>query len=131
MTGDCLIGCCSDTATALFNLANQYKKFKNFPGAEDCYRRAAGVLEQAYGADSPQVAKALNNLGNLLKKQEKYGEAEGVYERTVAIRCKSLGTAPDTANAIYNLALLQELSGNLAGAEVCAALLWVDDHDPV
>jgi tetratricopeptide (TPR) repeat protein len=112
-------GPCSDTATALFNLGNLYKKSKRLAEAEDCYRRAVGVLETAFGSESLEVARAMNNLGNLLKKQEKFSEAEDFYERTVGIRTKLLGASPDTANALYNLALLYELSNNLPAAEVC------------
>ena len=46
----------SDTSTALFNLGNQYKRLKNLDGAEDCYRRAVGVLEKAFGHDSVEVS---------------------------------------------------------------------------
>lgn len=58
----------------------------------------------------------------MLKKQEKFKEAEALYERTVAIRSKALGASPDTANAMFNLALLYELSLNLAEAEVSKTL---------
>ncbi len=63
----------------------------------------------------------MNNLANVLKKQEKLTEAELMYERTVAIRRKALGASPDTANAMFNLALLYELRLNLADAEVLCA----------
>ncbi len=64
------------------------------------------------------MGRCLNNQANLLKKQGKLEAAEALYERTVAIRTHALGDSPDTANALYNLALLYEMEGKLADAEV-------------
>lgn len=111
----------NDAATALLNLAGLYKKLRALEKAEDCYTRATAMLEHAHGKQSLEVGRCLNNQANLLKKQGKLEAAEALYERTVAIRTHALGDSPDTANALYNLALLYEMEDKLADAETTFA----------
>ena len=59
------------------------------------------------------MAYPLNGLANLYYKQGKYAEAEPLYQRALHIRTQYLGPEHiETAEIMYDFALLQEAQGN-------------------
>ena len=86
-----------NVATALTNLAEQYKAQGRYADAEPLYQRSLAIREKGLGPDHPDVATALNNLADLYLSQGRYADAEPLYERAVAIYEKALG--PDQPDA--------------------------------
>ncbi len=59
------------------------------------------------------MAYSLNRLAELYRRQGKYAEAEPFYLRALHIREQALGSEhPDTAEVIYDFALLRDAQGN-------------------
>ncbi|MCC9000405.1 MAG: tetratricopeptide repeat protein, partial [Candidatus Contendobacter sp.] len=65
--------------------------------AEELYRRALAIREQALGPDHPGTAASLNNLAVVLNAQGRLADAEALHRRALAIMEKALGpNHPDT-----------------------------------
>ena len=62
--------------------------------AEQHYRQALTIREQAWGSEHPQVATGLSKLADFYAAQGKYAEAEAALQRALAIREKKLGPEP-------------------------------------
>jgi tetratricopeptide (TPR) repeat protein/CHAT domain-containing protein len=105
-------------AAALNNLAAVYLSQGKHGEAEELYKRALAIREQALGANHPDVAQTLNDLATVYAKQGKYDEAEGLYKRALAIREQALGANhPDVANVLNNLAVVYRSQGKYDEAE--------------
>jgi CHAT domain-containing protein/Tfp pilus assembly protein PilF len=95
----------------------QYRKAQ-YAQALESFQRSLAILEQALGANHPDVARSLNNLASLYQAQGQYSKAEPLYQRSLAIREQALGANhPDVATALYNLAVLYEAQGQYSKAE--------------
>ena len=65
----------------LMQLGQLYNSIKNFSGAEQAYRRALAIQEQAFGADSPEVGDVLLNLALEVSNQARFDEAAALFDR--------------------------------------------------
>src|SRR5580700_5690544 len=94
-------------AIALINIARQSHTEGYFSRAEAQYRRALAILEQASGAQSPDLTPALNGLAELYFDAGRYTEAEALSRRSAAVVEAGLGPAhPLMATALHNLAAI-------------------------
>jgi tetratricopeptide (TPR) repeat protein len=95
----------------------QYRKAQ-YAQALESFQRSLAILEQALGANHPNVATALNNLALLYEAQGQYSKAEPLYQRSLAISEKALGANhPDVAVSLNNLAGLYRSQGQYSKAE--------------
>jgi tetratricopeptide (TPR) repeat protein len=108
-----------DVGQAFYNLALVYADQRKYGEAEELYKRALAVREQALGASHPDVGQTLHNLALVYWTQGRYSEAEGLYKRALAIREKALGANHrDVGQTLNNLALVYLDQGKYAEAEV-------------
>ncbi len=75
--------------------------------AEQCFRRALALNEEAFGPDHPDVARHLNNLAQILQETNRLAEAEHLVRRALAINQRSFG--PDHPNVARDLNTLAAL----------------------
>ncbi len=80
----------------VLGLAWLYLLWGKYARAELFLRRAQATLEQALGADHPEVAWILTELGKCLAKQGRLDEAEPLYRRAL-----SLGKEPQVRAMSY------------------------------
>jgi len=98
------------------------KAFRKFPDelelAEFHCREFRRIIENAYGASSPEYATALNDLAELLRARGKYDEARPLYEQSLNVCEESLGPEhPHVAASLNNLAATLTALGDYAEAE--------------
>jgi tetratricopeptide (TPR) repeat protein len=94
-------------ATALSAEATVYEALGRLDAAEDLFKRALIVEEQALGGNGPTsgLAALISNLATVYDAQRKYSEAEPLYRRAVSIYEKLLGPSdPQLAMVLNNLA---------------------------
>ena len=91
----------------------------DFDGATDLNRRCTTVVEQCYGAKSPQVTAALGNLaGQLAEREETWQEAETIFNRALAIKEETLAPDdPSLAITLSNLGRLKSRQRDFVAAE--------------
>ena len=107
-----------DVATALYNLAELYRREARYVDAEPLFQRSIAIGEKALGSDHPHVAFSLNRLALLYYAQGRYTDAEPVLKRSLAIYEKVFG--PDhqyVVSALNGLASLYDAEGLYADAE--------------
>ena len=105
-------------ATALNNLAENYRALGRFAEAEPLFRQALAIDAKTIGTDHPNYAIDLNNLALVLEATGRFDAAEPLYRQAMAITEKTIGTDhPDYAIHLNNLALLLEATGRTDAAE--------------
>jgi len=67
-------------AQSLHDLANVYYRRGRYATAEELYKRALTIREEALGQSHPDVALTLHNLAYLHTTQGKYDSAEIYYK---------------------------------------------------
>ena len=73
-------------------------------GAEPLLQRAIALMNQAEGAEKPELGTLHYNLGGLYKAQRRFPEAESSFDDALAIWERTLGLEhPDLALAFQNL----------------------------
>jgi tetratricopeptide (TPR) repeat protein len=106
------------TATALNNLAVDYREIGRFEQAETLFRQALEIGRKTLGEDHPDYATRLNNLAGLLQATGHFEEAETLFGQALEIGRKTLGEDhPDYATRLNNLAGLLETTGRYEEAE--------------
>src|SRR5437867_4263322 len=107
----------SSVAQALHNRGLTAWREGKYSEAEELYKRALTIREQALGASHPDVGQTLHNLALVYQAQGKYDEAEGLYKRALAIREKALGANHrDVGQTLNNLALVYRDQGKYGEA---------------
>ena len=96
----------TDSVACVHNdLAALYYDEKQYPEAEESYRRALTLMEQVRGSDHRDIALILDNVGELYTTQEKFELALPLYERALTIWERVVGpNSPDTALTLQHLA---------------------------
>lgn len=74
-----------NTAQAMTNLADLYRVQGRFYEAEPLYRRALGLKESVYGADSPSLLPTLRKLATYYHQQGRQDDAAQIENRMKAI----------------------------------------------
>ncbi|HKE29067.1 MAG TPA: tetratricopeptide repeat protein [Bryobacteraceae bacterium] len=97
---------------SLHGLARVAQECRRFREAEDDYRRAAAVLEAAYGPHSRELADLDHNWGMLYRDQARDAEARPLLERAAAIYTETASSHPKLAIILRNLAELEASAGN-------------------
>lgn len=108
----------TNTAGALFMLADLHYRVANYTNAFPLYVRSLSIREKMLGPEHPDTAMTLNNLALLYQAVGAYQKAEPLYLRNLAICEKVLGPDdPDTAIALNNIAALYQTMGEYPKAE--------------
>ncbi|HEU4389881.1 MAG TPA: CHAT domain-containing tetratricopeptide repeat protein, partial [Blastocatellia bacterium] len=108
-----------DVATAINNIAANYRLKGEYEKAEPLDQRALEIRMKALGPDHPLVAYSLNNLALIQEARGDYDKAEELYQRSLDIKEKALGQDhPDVAATLNNLATLSRERGDLDKAEL-------------
>ncbi len=91
------------------SLGAVYGRLRDFPRAEEAFRRCVELGSQLYGENHPQMLNVYHNLGNALSAQKKTEEAREYLEMAAALAESIPDVAPDErarmANALGNLLL--------------------------
>ena len=91
-------------ARALNHLGISLDELEQFAEAQEKFREAATLAEQAHGPEHPSVLNPLANLAISLSIEGRRGEAQPILERVLAARIKLYGPAhPRTALSRVNL----------------------------
>jgi len=106
-----------ELAMVLNNLGSLEEDVKNYPAAEQLYRRSLAIRRAKLGSKHPAVARLLHNLGQLLSGTGKLKESREMLNECVEIRRATLGpTNFQTAEAQIILARVLEMQQD-PGAE--------------
>jgi tetratricopeptide (TPR) repeat protein len=105
-------------AIALINNARQNRTEGYFYRSEAQYLWALAIIEQTYGAQSPNLTPALNGLAELYFEAGRYTEAEALARRSAAVVEAGLGSDhPLLATALHDLAAIYHVQGQYDKAE--------------
>jgi CRP-like cAMP-binding protein len=113
-------------AAILIKLGEQYAYGQKYAYAESSYKRALGILKQAWGQNSVELATCMFKLANLYFAQKRLTESESLHWQVLAIRKATLGEDhAEVALSLEQIARLQQAQGNemLAGQMRQAAAL--------
>ncbi|MEK6258898.1 MAG: tetratricopeptide repeat protein [Planctomycetota bacterium] len=112
----------AETTTAMGNLGVIYLKRGKLGRAEEMFKKALAIDEQAFGVEHPVVARDLNNLAQLFQGTNRQGEAEPLVRRMLAIDEQTYGADhPKVARNLNNLVRLLQVANRQAEAEVLMA----------
>jgi len=78
-------GFMADQAQSVNNLAEIYKRRRQFQKAEAGYKESLALMEEELGPAHPDITVILENLGDLYLRLDRYAEAEAQYRRSLAI----------------------------------------------
>jgi tetratricopeptide (TPR) repeat protein len=113
-------------------LAKQFQTQGQTAFAEQHYRQALTIREQAWGPEHPQVTTGLDKLTDFYTAQGKYAEAEVLLQRALTIREKELGPEhPDVATSLEKYAVLLRQMHRDAEAQPLAARAQAIRAQPV
>lgn len=102
----------------LNNLGLINMDLRNYPQAEQWFKRALSFREKKIGSDSPDLIENLNNLAVLYKNSQRFSEAEPYYQRALQLAEKRLGADhPSVPVLLSNLGLLYYTQGKFSQAE--------------
>lgn len=98
---------CTQTATAMNNLAESYRAAERYDQAEPLFRQAIEFYEKTFGNWHPVIATPLNNLAGLLRDTSRFDQAESLYQRAMQIRRKAFGEfSPEYATSLNSFSIL-------------------------
>ncbi|HWB75186.1 MAG TPA: tetratricopeptide repeat protein, partial [Nannocystaceae bacterium] len=98
----------------LVSIGNALEGKAETAAAKQHYLEAIDLLAEAYGDDSPYVARAINSLGNALYGLGEMEDAGAAYRRAHAIWSAALGDEhPDAVIPLTNMARIEMMSGRL------------------
>ena len=75
----------ADMAQSVNNLAELYRRKRQFQKAEDSYKKSITLTEQQLGSSHPDLTLILENLADLYTDLKRYTEAEALYRRSLSI----------------------------------------------
>jgi len=75
----------ADQAQSVNNLAEIYRRRRQFQKAEAGYKEAIALMEKELGPSHPDMTVILENLGDMYRSTNRYVEAETQYRRSLAI----------------------------------------------
>jgi tetratricopeptide (TPR) repeat protein len=105
-------------ASSLSSLGQLKYQQKDYARAEDCFRRALELRDEALGSDHPTVISSINNLAALYVARGALDEAEPLLQRAMAVTIKRVeATQADLAVNLNNLVRLYVKRGDYARAE--------------
>jgi tetratricopeptide (TPR) repeat protein len=105
-------------ASSLSSLGQLKYQQKDYAQAEDCFRRALELREQALGGDHPTVISSINNLAALYVARGALDDAEPLLQRAMAVTIKRVeASQADLAVNLNNLVRLYVKRGDYARAE--------------
>lgn len=105
-------------AASLQELGHVYDELGDLSRAEPLYEQALGISEQAFGADSIQVAHLLNQLGMVYQAKADYQLSALMLERALVMGRKVYAPDdPHIATLLSNIASAYESLGDLPKAE--------------
>jgi CHAT domain-containing protein/Tfp pilus assembly protein PilF len=106
-------------AGALIALANVYDDgFGRYSEAEDMYKRALTIREQALGPNHPDVAEVLNNLAVEYRHLGRFAEGEILLRRALSIQEKARGpNHAEVARVLQNIGDMAYFQDRYAEAE--------------
>ena len=109
-------------ATDLNNLASVNQRLGNYALAEQHFRSALQIMEDALGDDDSYAANIINlqnNLAQLLESQGLYDQAEPLFKQAFSNAQTKLGPEhPSTLALLNNLAFLYESQGDFQRSEL-------------
>lgn len=106
------------TAKTLESLASLLALKREYPKAEESYRRAISIKETKLGAKHPEFLASLNHLANLFLRQKDFTKAEPVLQRVASITSDQLGeNSREFGKALQRLACAQYKNNQQAEAE--------------
>jgi tetratricopeptide (TPR) repeat protein len=119
-----------DVAATLGNLGAILEDWCDYPGAEECYVRAAAITEaieengfKNYEGDEDVTRlrlQSLDNLGRILRIQGRYAQAEPVIRRALNFAVRAFGAQSlEVSGALNNLGMLGKFAGWFDEAEEC------------
>jgi tetratricopeptide (TPR) repeat protein len=85
--------------------------------AAEMHRRTFEVRRQVLGPEHPATLVSMDGLAVTLGERGQYEEAERLLRQELRIRRQASGSAPDTAGALHNLALVLQSQQRLSEAE--------------
>ena len=104
-------------APALIGLANLYRSQGRNALAENVYRRALAIQEEAIGPENPWLSSSLAELAELYIATGNYLQADQLLHRSLKIQEEALGANhPDVAHSLNKLAKHLRSSGDYAAA---------------
>jgi tetratricopeptide (TPR) repeat protein len=105
-------------ASSLSSLGQLKYQQKDYAQAEDCFRRALELREQALGGDHPTVISSINNLAALYVARGALDDAEPLLQRAMAVTIKRVeASQADLAVNLNNLVRLYVKRGDYSRAE--------------
>jgi len=119
--GEAKLGEHADVALWRSNLASLLVDKGDLGGAKRLYPASLALCRKKLGPGSTREAQILVGMGQMYIRSGDYTEAERDLEQALAIRRQDLGAEhPDTADALYQLALLRRAQGRGSDAEQLA-----------
>ena len=108
----------TNTIAQLDALAKHFQTEGQTALAEQHYRQALTIREQAWGPEHPQVAPGLHKFADFYTAQGKYPEAEKLLQRALMFQEKKLGPEhPDVATSLEKYAMLLRQVQRIAEAQ--------------
>ncbi len=105
-------------AKVLYSLGVILSVQGHYQKAEDTFRQALAIAEEAFGPDHPAMTNPLNGLGHTMYRQEKYIEARKLMGHVLAIMKKEFGPDhPSVARGLNNLGLVLNSMGAFTPAQ--------------
>jgi tetratricopeptide (TPR) repeat protein len=101
---------------SLHGLARVEQERRKWQQSEDDYRRAEEVLAAGYGPLSCEVADVAHNWGMLLREEKRDDGARPLLARAIANYEQCAPAHPKLAVMLRNMAELEAVAGNSAGA---------------
>ena len=114
-------------AIVLLNIGSLYSSAREFETALEYFRQG----HEAFPEDPALGLSAHNNMGNALKGLGRHEESEAAFAKALAL-AKQKPSAMLEARILTNIASVQALGGNVAGAEETAktAMTIAKEHAP-
>jgi serine/threonine protein kinase/tetratricopeptide (TPR) repeat protein len=104
-------------AEILNTLSHVYMAKKQFPRAEDAWRRAISMRKAAFGPCDEDVLEWSYELGKALLAQKKWKEAEALSREMLRAQMQRSSVHPDTPTTLGNLGLVLATQGKPDEAE--------------
>lgn len=106
------------SASAINNLALQYKQQGRWQESEALYLQALSLHRSSLPPDHPQIASSMCNLAALYHSMRQPGKAEPLYLRALEMRRRVLPRAhPELCISLNNLAVFYKQNGQISKAE--------------